>query len=63
MVARWERTKLERSGKGNIPRFLEGLGKIMRREGRTPQKQLIQKMCAAFWNRVVDQKAFFPHGQ
>ena len=63
MVTRLERTKLERTGKGNVPTFLVGSGKIMGREGRTQQKQVIQKICAAFWDRVVGQKAFFPHGQ
>lgn len=52
MVTRLERTKLERSGKGNVPRFLVGLGKVMRREGKTPQRQVIQKVSAAFWDRV-----------
>lgn len=42
VVAGSERTKLERSGKGNMPGFLVGSGMIMRRKGRTQQKQVIQ---------------------
>lgn len=63
MLARLGRTKLERSGKGNVTGFLVGLGKIMRREGRTQQKQVIQKMCPAVCDGAVGEKAFFPHGQ
>lgn len=63
MVARLEGTKLERSGEGNVPRFLVHSGKVMRRERRTQEKQVIQNMCAAFQHGVVEQKAFFPHGQ
>lgn len=61
MVATLEGTKLERSGKGNVPGFLVCSGKVMRREGR--EKQIIQNMCAAFQDGVVEQKAFLTHGQ
>lgn len=63
MVARLEGTKLERSGKGNVPRFLACSGEVMRREGRTQQKQGFQNMYAAFQDGLVEQKAFLPHGQ
>lgn len=63
MVATLEGTKLERSGKGNVPRFLVCSGKVMRREGRIQEKQVIQNMCAAFQDGVVEQEAFLPHGQ
>lgn len=63
MVVRLEGTKLERSGKGNVPRLLVHSGKVMRREGRTQEKQVIQNMCSAFQDGVVEQKAFLPHGQ
>lgn len=63
VVARLEGTKLERSGKGNVPKFLVHSGKVMRGKGRTQEKQVIQNICAGFQDGVVEQKAFLPHGQ
>lgn len=39
MVARLEGTQLGRSG--NVPRFLVHSGTVMRREGRTQEKQVL----------------------
>lgn len=63
MVPRLEGTKLESSGKGSVPRSLVHPGKVMRGEGRTQEKQVIQNMCAAFHDGVVEQKAFLPQAQ
>jgi len=45
IVTRLERTKLERSGKGNVPRFLVSSGKIMKRGGRIQQKHSESMSC------------------
>lgn len=53
MLARLEGTKLERSEKGNVPRFLVCSGKVMGREGRIQEKQVIvsNNFRMEWWSR------------